>query len=219
MANLYDISRPLEPGMAAWPGDAAYHIEWTARRARGDAYNAAALHMSSHAGTHADAPSHLFDDGASIDHCSLHAYLGPALVVEIPLSEPAQDQASGGNLISALTLAEIDLRHVERLLIKTGVEPPAFGFDGRYRSLAPDIVDLFVQREVGLVGVDAPSIDAWTSSELEMHHRLLSHGIAILEGLDLSQAPPGWYELIALPLKCVGADSSPVRAVLRELPS
>lgn len=62
-------------------------------------------------------------------------------------------------------------------------------------------------------------MDHATSKELAGHHVLHAGGVAILENLDLSAVPPGDYELIAaLPLKLVGSDSSPVRAILRELP-
>ncbi len=65
-----------------------------------------------------------------------------------------------------------------------------------------------------LVGVDSDSMDAADSKELAAHHRLAGHGIAILEGIDLSAVAPGVYDLVALPLRLVGADASPVRAVL-----
>jgi arylformamidase len=65
-----------------------------------------------------------------------------------------------------------------------------------------------------LLGIDTDSMDAFDSKELPAHKRLLHHGVAILEGIDLSQVEAGEYELVALPLRLVGADASPVRAVL-----
>jgi arylformamidase len=70
---------------------------------------------------------------------------------------------------------------------------------------------------VELVGIDTPSVDLFASQDLEAHKACLRHDVAILEGLVLDGVPPGTYELIALPLKLVGYDASPVRAVLREL--
>ena len=66
-----------------------------------------------------------------------------------------------------------------------------------------------------MVGLDTPSIDLFESKELSAHQACLRHDMAILEGLVLGHVPPGLYELIALPLRLVGFDASPVRAVLR----
>ena len=70
---------------------------------------------------------------------------------------------------------------------------------------------------VKLVGIDTPSVDLYASSSLETHIACLRCDMAILEGLVLKHVPPGAYALIALPLRLVGFDASPVRAVLREL--
>jgi arylformamidase len=67
---------------------------------------------------------------------------------------------------------------------------------------------------VQLIGTDAPSMDTLDSKTLESHHILAAGGVAILENLVLSDVEPGVYTLIALPLKLVEADSSPVRAIL-----
>jgi arylformamidase len=69
---------------------------------------------------------------------------------------------------------------------------------------------------VVLIGVDVPSVDHLDSKALPNHHALGKHGITILEGLNLSEVPAGRYELLALPLKLVGADGAPVRAILRD---
>ena len=68
---------------------------------------------------------------------------------------------------------------------------------------------------VRLLGLDVPSVDGIDSKDLPIHHRLADAGICIIESLDLAAATPGVYELIALPLRIVGGDASPVRAVLR----
>jgi arylformamidase len=72
---------------------------------------------------------------------------------------------------------------------------------------------------VRLVGIDTPSVDLYSSKELPAHQRFLANDMAILEGLVLEEVPEGPYELIALPLRLLGFDASPVRAVLRPLQS
>ena len=91
-------------------------------------------------------------------------------------------------------------------------------FDARFTALGPAAAEVLVRAGVRLVGIDTPSMDHATSKDLPAHHVLLRGGVALLENLDLSRVTPGDYELIALPLRIVGGDSSPVRAVLRDLP-
>ena len=87
-----------------------------------------------------------------------------------------------------------------------------------FTAVGPAAAQKLVDAGIQLVGIDTPSMDHADSKELDGHHVLYRGGVAILENLDLSQVPAGDYELIALPLRIVGGDSSPVRAILRELP-
>ena len=77
------------------------------------------------------------------------------------------------------------------------------------------MVDGLHAQGVRLVGIDTPSVDLFESKDLPAHKRFLANDMAILEGLVLGDVPEGCYELIALPLRLVGFDASPVRAVLR----
>ena len=70
-----------------------------------------------------------------------------------------------------------------------------------------------------LIGLDAPSLDPEDSKTMDAHHAVRAADMRILEGLVLDDVPPGDYELIALPLRLAGLDSSPVRAILREWPA
>ena len=72
---------------------------------------------------------------------------------------------------------------------------------------------------VRLVGIDTPGVDLYAAADLPVHRRLAEHGIASIEGLRLDHVLPGEYELIALPLRLVGCDASPLRAVLRPVAS
>jgi arylformamidase len=70
---------------------------------------------------------------------------------------------------------------------------------------------------VQLIGIDSASIDPADSKALASHQVLRRRGLRVLENLVLDTVPEGDYELIALPLKLMDADASPVRAVLRAL--
>jgi arylformamidase len=105
-----------------------------------------------------------------------------------------------------------------RVLFATGTYPDPDRFNEDFAALEPDLVDALHTRGVRLVGIDTPSVDLFSSKDLPAHNRFLAHDMAILEGLVLRNVPEGVYELIALPLRLLGFDASPVRAVLRSLP-
>jgi arylformamidase len=83
-----------------------------------------------------------------------------------------------------------------------------------FSYLAPEVIEYLAGQGVILIGIDTPSVDHSTSKELGAHQAVFRFGMAILEGLDLSEVSGGLYQLIALPLKIKGAEASPVRAVL-----
>jgi arylformamidase len=109
---------------------------------------------------------------------------------------------------------EARVREARRLLVRTYADARPQGFDEHLRHLTPELADWLADRGVVLVGLDSDSMDAFDSKELPSHRRLAARGVAILEGIDLSAVEPGVYDLVALPLRLVGADASPVRAVL-----
>jgi arylformamidase len=106
----------------------------------------------------------------------------------------------------------------ERVLLATGTFPDPTRFNEDFAALSPSLIDFLDEHGVRLIGVDTPSVDPFHSSELPAHNTFLKHDLAILEGLVLDGIPAGIYELIALPLRLVGFDASPVRAILRSLP-
>ena len=165
--------------------------------------------MSAHTGSHADAVWHYDDDGKRIGEMGLEPYIGPAHVVSI-------SRKSGG--IVPGDFAEFELAGVERLLIHTWVsevDDSEWPQDFPYPTV--ELIDWLAAKDVRLLGVDMPSVDAFDSKDLPVHHRLRHHGMRNLETLTLRGVPDGIYELIALPLKVAGACGSPVRAILRTM--
>ncbi len=178
--RVYDVSRPVAPGIRVWPGDPAYEPGWAWRIRDGAPCNVGRLVMGCHTGTHIDAPYHFAEAGATVESLPLDACVGPAVVV--PLARLAEARA-------------------ERVLVRSGGAPVAVAAIERLAGLR-------------LFGTDAESVDPADAETLEAHHALWRRGAVILEGLDLSAVPDGEYQLIALPLRLVGMDASPVRAVL-----
>jgi arylformamidase len=105
----------------------------------------------------------------------------------------------------------------ERVIFRTYERFPADRWDIGFTAIAAETIRLLAHAGVRLIGTDAPSLDPQESKTLDAHHAVLAADMRILEGLVLDGVPPGFYELIALPLKIAGADASPVRAILREL--
>ena len=208
--KLYDITRPLHATTAPWPGDAPFEHRLTWKIADGAAVNVGVLTMGTHLGTHADAPFHYIPDGPTIDALDPALFVGPAVVADV---------TSAGWSIGLDALADA-ARHfqnggVPRLLLKTGAWPDSTRFPARLPLLAPDVPAFLGAAGVRLLGLDVPSVDAIESKDLPVHHALARAGVCIMESLDLTAVPAGLYELIALPLRIVGGDASPVRAVLR----
>jgi len=204
---LYDISPAISSALAVWPGDTPPSREVLQDLARGDTVTLSSLRATVHLGAHADAPSHYGVDGATIDERPLELYLGECQVVRVPGER-------GRPVTPDLLPAEVS---APRVLLATGtaLDPAVFNRD--FAALAPESIDHLHERGVRLIGVDTPSVDPADSKTLPAHHRCLAHDMAILEGLLLADVPEGRYELIALPLRLVGFDASPVRAVLRSL--
>lgn len=201
--HIHDVTRPVYSGMPVWPGDAPCRCGWQATLAEGGA-NVAELSLSVHAGTHADGPYHVREDGARIGDVPLDAFIGSAHVLDV-----ADAERIDGGWITAHLPADC-----ERLLLRTRAWSDPASFPARWPALTPDAARRLVERGVRLVGTDAPSPDPAASEDLPVHRILLGAGVAIVENLLLDDVPDGVYELIALPLRLAEADSSPVRAIL-----
>jgi arylformamidase len=205
---LIDISRPLHPGAPHWPGDCPTAFHLNARIAAGASCNVGQLTLSVHNGTHADAPFHYNDRGATIEALDLRRFIGPARVIDARGRE-----ALTAGLLAGLGAAEFAA--APRLLFRTDAWGDPERFPTAWPLLDPALPAWLAERGVTLVGLDVPSVDELTSKELPRHHRIDAAGLLLLESLDLRGVEPGVYELIALPLRLRGADGSPVRAVLR----
>lgn len=179
--KLYDISRPLEPGVWTWPGDRPFEASRSWRMEDGASVNVGRVALSCHTGTHIDAPFHYKSDGATSETIDLTACIGPCLVTTLA----RLDQAGGH----------------ERVLVKAN-------------GGAPTAAQVHALEGLKLFGTDFHSVDPLDSKTLDAHHALWSMGAVILEELLLDDVPDGRYELLALPLKLVGMDATPVRAVL-----
>jgi len=173
---------------------------------QGESCNVGSATMSMHTGTHADAPLHFRSDGLSIGEVDLSVYIGPALVID----------AVGAETITFDHLRDLSISSPCRILFRTR-SLASNNFDGSFCYISVEAARRMVQLGTKLVGIDTPSVDRVDSKSMDTHNLLASNDISILENLALENVSPGNYELIALPLRLMGMDASPVRAVLRSL--
>ncbi len=209
MRRIYDISPPITEALQVWPGDTPPRREILMDMARGDSVTLSTLHATVHLGAHADAPSHYSKSAPSIEKRPIDLYIGVCQVMRINVPRRA--------LIRPADLSRPVV--AERVLLATGTFPDPTRFNEDFAALEPSLVEYLQEHNVRLIGIDTPSVDPFESKELPAHHTFFKLDMAILEGLVLDGVPEGFYELIALPLPLVGFDASPVRAILRNLPS
>ena len=196
--RIIDITRPLSEGVLMYPGD----VSPVFRQEEHGNYIVTDLRLSTHTGTHIDAPLHYLKNGGSIDTIPHSHVVGLCRVLDV---------THAGTLITAQHLKG-RLEGIERLLLKTsfsGIDR----FDENYPSLTADAARLITGYDMKCVGIDSPSIESY-ECDGTVHRELLSHGCIIIELLDLSNVEEGDYTLVALPLRFTGLDGSPARVVL-----
>ena len=199
--QLLDITVPIREGMVTYPGDPTVHLERVKSLEAGATANLSRLDFGVHTGTHVDAPLHFIAGGAAAESLALEVCIGPAEVVD------ATD-ASG----------DVGVEHVDRM--SDGAERVLFKtrnselwdrdeFQREFARISEEAARALVDRGVRLVGVDYLSV-----GDPVTHRTLLAAGVVAVEGLDLRGVEPGRYRLLCLPLKLVGSDGAPARAVL-----
>jgi len=207
--KIWDVSIPLRNGGLVYPGNPPIALSLMQSIAAGDTANVSRLDFGSHTGTHVDAPLHFLAGGAGVDSLRLDVLIGRAKLIAFADDVMAVGEAE---------LRRHDLTGVTRLLIRTrnsawlASGDPTFHED--FTHVAPDGAAYLVSIGVKLVGVDYLSVEKFHSAEHRTHRTLLDHGVVIVEGMVLSDPPPGEYDLYCLPLLLAGLDGAPARAVL-----
>jgi arylformamidase len=205
-----DVSIPLHNGMVNWPGDAPFHRLETLKITSGDPCNLSQFCSSAHIGTHMDAPRHFLADGHGMESMPIVATIGPARVIAV------QDP----DLIRIKELEPHRLGAGDRVLFKTRNSDHLWktnDFQEQFVHIPQDTAAYLADLKVRTVGVDYLSVGGYETDSAETHRTLLGAGIWLIEGLNLKHVEPGEYELVCLPLKLVGSDGAPARAVLRRL--
>lgn len=207
--TIYDVSLSISIDMPVWPGDPRVDVGLAASIDQGDMVNVTRLALSAHTGTHVDAPHHFLNDQRTVESLALDILTGPCYVTQLP---------DDVDEISAEVLERVPLgANTSRLLFGTRNSKwwsaGEKQFQTNYVSVTQDGAEWLVAHEIKLVGVDYLSVAAFEDPQ-PAHIALLSAGVIILEGLNLSRVPRGFYDLYCLPLKISGADGAPARTIL-----
>ncbi len=190
-----------------WPGDTPFQEQRTWQIDDQGVVNVSRITLSTHTGSHADAPLHYDRHGLAIGAVGLDTYLGACRVIHVVGTDQVRLDAVRDRLVGA----------PPRILFRTYQTAPQHYWDADFASIDAQLIEHLAASGARLVGIDTPSIDPEQSKTLDAHHAVRRAKMAILEGLVLDAVAEGDYELIALPLKFVNLDASPVRAVLRSL--
>ena len=203
-----DISVALHPDTPKWPGTPGFRLEWLKRLENGDECNNSRLDSDVHVGTHIDAPLHFVPGGKTVEQLTLDVLIGPAWVAYLPDVE-----AVTAADLSALALPD----GTERLLLRTRNSllwtADERDFQQYFVALTEDAAYWLVERGVRLVGIDYLSVQRFQDGPA-VHQILLGAEVVVVEGLNLAAVEAGQYELICLPLKIMGAEGAPARAIL-----
>lgn len=205
-----DLSIPVRNGMVHWPGDPEFHIERVKDFRAGDDLTLSHIDLCVHTGTHMDAPLHFLRDGQTIDQLPLDATVGEARVVEIRDAES----------VKVRDLEEAQIRPGERILFKTANSARRWRSDEFQKDfvyISQEAARFLAEAGVGSIGVDYLSVGGFSKDGPETHRALLGAGIWVIEGLNLDPLHEGVWDFVCLPLKLIGAEGAPARAIARSL--
>jgi arylformamidase len=211
MSRYLDISVPTSPQTTVYPGDPSPKIEWPYWAiSKGNPANVGFFNGGLHHGTHVDAPWHFVAGGKRIDEVGLDPFIGPCLVI---------DAGESSCITADILEREPAAARAKRLLFKTRNSRTEYWsepWNSDFVYLRKDAAQWCVDHGIVLVGLDYLTIDPPNEPEFPSHLILLGAGTVILENINLLEVCPGEYELLAAPVKLLGADGAWTRALLRK---
>ena len=207
-----DLTLEISPKLPSFPGSPQpQFISWATNET--DGYNLELVFLSSHSGTHIDAPFHFIKSGQKVDQIPLKRLICNAVLCKV---KKGLDEA-----ITKKDILDFERRHSKiatnsTIIFSTGWSKnllKRYYFE-KNPGLSIDAAKYLASKKINLVGIDSPSIDLGKDSRFLAHHMLLNRGILILENLcNLEKISGLHFKLVVLPLKLKGATGSPVRAI------
>jgi arylformamidase len=204
--KVLDLTMTLSPTIKVFPGSPQpFFIPWSKFDVQG--YDSEVMSMSTHTGTHMDAPSHFSRGGKAIDEIPASRLLCEAILVKV--------RKKPGQVINVADIEDEDIHRGDAVVIATGWEKRYAGKN--YMTTNPGLSKAaarhMMRKKVGMVCIDGPSIDPGHDAEFSAHNLLLPAGILVVENLcNLYKINKKRFTLVVAPLKLAGATGSPVRA-------
>jgi arylformamidase len=209
--KIIDITVPLTTRMPVWPGCKGILITPTMRLEDGDSSNVSRLDLNLHTGTHVDAPRHFLQNGTTVEQLPLDVLIGPSYVAYLPdAADVTPRNLTDLNLPSGITRLLLRTRNSELWAART------IEFRKDFVALTHEAAQWIVDKGIRLIGVDYLSVQRY-SDDSRTHQILSGADTVVLEGLNLSNVETGFYELICLPLRLVGTEAAPARAILQQI--
>lgn len=212
--RIIDITHRITPETLSGLPDKPTVLQLLESMRNGSLYNFSLMKLHVHAGTHVDAPGHMFADyfdaGFDVDTLDLEVLNGPALLVDVP-----RDTNITAEVMKSLHIP----KGVRRVLFRTLNTDRRLmwkkEFDSSYVGFMKDGAQWLVDNtDIKLVGIDYLSVAA--DDDLIPAHLVFLEGreIILVEGLKLDDVKVGMYNVHCLPLRLVGAEGSPIRCIL-----
>jgi arylformamidase len=204
-----DLSLTLKSNMVHWPTDPPFSIARVREMDKGDTVNLSKIIMGAHSGTHVDAPVHFIKGAKGVDQILIDSLIGPARIIEIADVDTIKEKALAGH----------GIKKGERILLRTRnsinkiLYKDTFSEDFVY--MEKGAAEFLVARGIKTLGIDYLSVGGYKKDGPDVHRMLLGAGILIIEGLDLTEALPGRYHMICLPMKILDSDGAPARVIVK----
>ncbi|HEX7031681.1 MAG TPA: cyclase family protein [Nitrososphaera sp.] len=207
--RVVDLTMRITPSTKVFPGSPQpSFVPWSRFDSHG--YDSEAMFMSTHTGTHIDAPSHFVPGLASIDRIPAGRLVCKAILVRVP--------KQANQLIEREDLSKKEILQGESVVIATGWERRSSkrNYMTENPGLSADAAKYLARKKVNAVAIDGPSIDAGIDAKFNAHNILLSHNILAVENLcniDKIATANSRFTLVLSPLKLGGATGSPARVL------
>ena len=210
--KILDLTLTISDKIPVFPGSPHPHfIPW--EKIKDDSYNLELLFLSTHTGTHMDAPHHFLEKGAKIHEISLEKLVSEAVLIK--------SKKNGDDSITKTDIQKFEKKHgkidgFSSVIFYTGWQrnlQKKYYFT-KNPGLSVSAAKYLASKKVSLVGIDSPSIDLGTDSKFSVHQIFAKNGMLIVENLaNLEKIKSSKFHLVVLPLKLKGATGSPVRAI------
>lgn len=175
-------------------------------------YESELIFMSSHTGTHMDAPYHFHTKGKRIHEIPVETFVTEGYLIK--LTKGPRGHITKRDVLKFERMTRIAKESA--VIFSTGWEDHANKKDYLTGNpgLSTDAAEYLVSKKVRIVGIDSANIDHPDATDFPAHNVLLPKGVLIVENLcNLRRINKTKFRLVVLPLKIQGATGSPVRAV------